>query len=111
MSWPADYRSSVSQSNCKALSLRVLGEYTAALHADYIHSGSLLMDQKLQPTAEVGIMINARTPFQNLVSDLQAWNEEAKVCYEVKQHLCINLIKHREPRSFLEEEHWKVHML
>jgi hypothetical protein len=80
MSWPAPYRSLVSQSNSKALSLKVLGEYTAALHAHFIHSRSLLMDQKLQPAPEVGLMINAHTPFQNLVSDLQAWNEEAKAC-------------------------------
>jgi hypothetical protein len=88
----------LSQSNSKALSLRVLGEYTAALHADYIHSRSLLMDQNCKPAPEVGLMINTCTSFQNLVSDLQAWNEEAKISEEVKQNLCINLINHREPR-------------
>ena len=55
-------------------------------------------------------MIIVCAPFQNLVSDLQSWNEEAKACEEVKEHLCINLIKHREPKVFDEEEHWKAHV-
>jgi hypothetical protein len=108
MPWPATYRSSVTQSNNRALSLKVLGEYTPALHADLIHSRSLLKEQKLQPAPEVGRMIIPCAPFQNLVSDLQSWNEEAKAWMEVKEHSCINLIKHREPRVFDEEEHWNV---
>ena len=56
-------------------------------------------------------MIIAHAPFQNLVSDLQSWNVEAKACEEVKDHVCINLIKHREPKVFDEEEHWKAHVI
>jgi hypothetical protein len=82
-------------------------EYSAALNTDLIHYRSLLKEQKLQPALVVGRMILARASFQNIVSDLQSWNEEAK---EVKDHVCINHIKPMEPKVFVEEDHWKIHV-
>jgi hypothetical protein len=55
-------------------------------------------------------MIMARVPFQNIVSDLQSWNDEVNASEEVKDHVCINHIKHREPKVLNEEDHWKTHM-
>ena len=56
-------------------------------------------------------MILARVPFQIIVSDLQSWNEEVKASEEVKDHVCINHIKHWEPKVFKEEGHWKIQVL
>ena len=50
-----------------ALSLETIGEYCAALHADFLHS----VDKNSYPSPQVYNMIRSRLEFQNVVATTQ----------------------------------------
>ena len=52
--------------------MKTLGEYAAALHADYFHSN----EKVLYPVPQVDNMIRNRLKLQNDVASTQRWNEE-----------------------------------
>ena len=66
MTWP-----SREKSHERALCLKTLGEYSAALHADFCHS----KDKDTYPVPHVDNIIRKRCEFQNAVATTQSQNE------------------------------------
>jgi hypothetical protein len=100
MSWPSDNRSHKG-----ALTLKTLGEYCAALHVDVLHS----LDETRFPQPQVAKLTILRTPFQNLQSTVQHWNDEILNCVNEKTRLCVNFIKHREVKVFKDKAQHETH--
>jgi hypothetical protein len=90
MSWPSGDRSHLG-----ALTLKTLGEYCAALHVDVLHA----LNDTHYPQPQVAKLTQLRTPFQNLQSTVQRWNDEILNCVG-DTRLCVNYVKHREVEIF-----------
>ena len=100
MSWPSG-----NMSYKGALTLKTLGEYCAALHVDVMHS----LDEARFPQPQVAKLIRLRTPFQNLQTTVQHWNDEILNCVDEKTRLCVNFIKHREVEVFKDKAKHETH--
>ena len=100
MSWPSGDRSHKG-----ALTLKTLGEYCAALHVDVLHS----LDDSRFPQPQVAKLTRLRTPFQNLQSTVQHWNDEILNCVGDKTRLCVNYVKHREVKVFTDKAQHESH--
>ena len=87
--------------------MQTLGEYCASLHTDILHS----VDQKSFTVPQVGKMINLRLGFQIAVSTVQRWNTEIANCDAIKDMTCVNKVKHREPKTFVEEKLFEQHTI
>jgi hypothetical protein len=88
-----------------ALTLKTLGEYCAALHVDVLHS----LDEARFPQPQVDKLIRLRTPFQNLQTTVQHWNDEILNYVDEKTRLCVNFIKHREVQVFKDKAKHERH--
>ena len=90
----------MDRSHAGSLTLQTLGEYCASLHTDILHS----VDQTSYTVPQVEKMINLRLEFQNAVSTVQRWNDEIANCDAIKDMTCINKVKHREYKTFVDKE-------
>ena len=50
-----------------------------------------------------------RTPFQNLQSTVQHWNDEILNCVGEKTRLCVNYVKHRDVEVFTDKAQHERH--
>ena len=102
MTWP-----SMERGHEGALCLKTLGEYCAALHADILHS----VDKFSYLTPQVEKMINSMLEFQNALSTTQRWNDEIADCDAIKDMICVNNVKHREPKTFVDKDLFEQHTI
>ena len=91
----------------RALSLKTLGEYCAALHVDVLHS----VNELNFPVPKVNKLITMRLGFQNVVSTVQRWNDEILNCVGVKERTCVNAVKHRQPKVFANKAQHEKHTM
>ena len=61
------------------------------------------------PQPKVAKLIRLRTPFQNLQTTVQHWNDEILNCVDEKTRLCVNFIKHREVEVFKDKAKHERH--
>ena len=82
-----------------ALSLKTLGEFSTALHVDFLHS----KDKDRYPVPQVESMIRKRCEMQNAFASIQRCNEEIVEIDSVEELMCFNMVKHRVVRTHGEE--------
>ena len=73
--------------------MKTLGEYAAALHVDFLY----IKDINSYPAPQVEFGIRQRLEQQNNLTTNQKWNEEIMEDESVKELICINEVKHRQP--------------
>ena len=67
------------------------------------------MNEMNFPVPKVNKLITMRLGFQNVVSTVQRWNDEILNCVGVKERICVNAVKHRQPQVFANKAQHEKH--